>query len=370
VKILFQTVCLLSSFLSAHAQVNVTLYYTKAWELTKKDSARYVRTATYDTLDFNFNGPVEDRFVDGQLQMEGNYSFGLKEGVFTFYYENGKVESTGRFESNSRSGLWKYFYNNGKPRQELEFTPVFGDEPTILFLNDSMGNRLLTDGTGKWIEVVHLARGVEMSITGEYKNNEKTGKWEARSAPGKNFLVENFKNGRFINGYAKVNGQLTDIFEPQSYSNLLPEKFAITEGFHARPKIDFNTYPTLKYLLRGQDPVVNYIWDEGDPVYTKPDVPAKPSGSFDEMYQSLVKIMTYPEEAMVQGIHGRVYVEFLVDRGGNLRRFKVIKGVGGGCDEEAIRVLEVYANKNQWTPALNRGKPVKQLMLLALDFEL
>jgi antitoxin component YwqK of YwqJK toxin-antitoxin module len=38
--------------------------------------------------------------------MKGNYVKGLKEGEFTFYYNNGAVESTGRFESNSRSGVW------------------------------------------------------------------------------------------------------------------------------------------------------------------------------------------------------------------------------------------------------------------------
>jgi TonB family protein len=370
VKIILLTLFLSLSFLCAHSQVKVTLYYTKTWELTKKDSAKYIRTATYDTLEYNFNGPVEDRYLDGQLQMAGNYSFGLKEGLFTFYYENGKVESTGRFESNSRSGIWKYFYNTGQPRQELEFTPVFGNEPTILFLNDPMGNRILTNGTGKWIEVVHLARGVDMSITGAYKNNEKTGKWEVRSTPGKNLLVENFRNGRFVNGFARQNGEMMETYEPQNYTNQLPEKFAITEAFQARPKVDFITYPYLKYILRGQEPAVNYIWDEGDPVFTKPDVPAKPPGGFNEMYQALGKAMQYPEEAQVQGIQGRVYVEFLVDRGGNLRRFKVVKGIGGGCDEEALRVLQGYAGKNRWSPPLNDGKPVKQLLLLALVFEL
>jgi len=354
----------------AHAQAKVTLYYTKGWELTKKDSAKYIRTATYDTVAYNFNGRVEDRFVNGELQMEGNYVFGLKEGEFTFFYENGVMESTGRFESNSRSGLWKYFYRNGIPRQELEFTPVFGDEPTILFLNDSTGKRILTNGTGRWMEVVHLVRGTRLAITGEYKDNEKNGKWEVRSTPGKNVVTEYFNKGRFVNGFAKINGEGMEIFEPQNYSNLPPEKFAITEGFRARPKVDFNMYPRLKYLLRGGEPVVNYIWDEGDPVFTKPDVSAKPHDSFDDMYRALGKIMEYPEEAQVQGIQGKVYVEFLVDRGGNLRRFKVVKGIGGGCDEEAIRILEAYADKNQWSPAMNLGKPVKQLLLLALVFEL
>ncbi|HEX8059449.1 MAG TPA: energy transducer TonB [Cyclobacteriaceae bacterium] len=356
--------------LCAHAQAKVTLYYTKDWQLTKKDSAKYIRTATYDTIDYNFNGPVEDRYANGELQMEGNYVYGRKEGQFTSFYPNGVMESNGRFESNSRSGSWKYFYRNGTPRQELEFTPVLGDEPKILFLNDSTGKRILTDGNGRWVEVVQLVGGTKVSITGQYKNNEKNGKWEMRSTPGKNIVVEYFTDGQFTNGYAKLRGENIELFEAQNYSNQLPEKFGITEGFVARAKVDFNTYPKLKYMLRAGEPVVNYIWDEGDPVFTKPDVSAKPPGSFDEMYTALGKIMQYPFEAEVQRIQGKVYVEFIVDRGGNLRRFKVVKGVGGGCDEEAIRVLEAYADKTQWSPAMNRDRPVKQLMMLALIFEL
>jgi TonB family protein len=302
--------------------------------------------------------------------MKGTYVKGSKEGEFTLYYNNGTIESTGRFESNSRSGVWKYFYSNGKPRQELEFTPVFGDEPTILFLNDPDGKRLLTNGTGDWFEVIDLPHGSSVTITGEYKDNEKHGKWEVKYHPGKNVIVEHFNKGRFINGYAKKDGIGFEIFEPQTYSHLLPDKFAMTEGFHARPMADFNMYPHLKYLLRGQEPVVNYIWDEGDPVYTKPDVSAKPPDSIDEMYRALVKLVEYPQEAQVLGVQGRVYVEFLVDRGGNLRRFKVVKGIGGGCDEEAVRVLEVYADKHRWTPAVNHGRVVKQLLLLSLAFEL
>ena len=354
----------------AYSQVKVTLYYTKGWQLTKKDSARYIRTATYDTLNFVFDGPVEDRFVSGDPQMKGNYVNGSKEGLFTFYHENGHVESTGLFESNSRSGVWKYFYRNAQPRAHLEFTPVFGNEPNILFLNDSTGKQILHNGTGNWFEVIPLATGGKLTVHGQYKDNQKNGKWTMRETPGKTLVVESFNKGHFVSGYVKVDNQGMDIFEPQEYTHLLPDKFRITEGFSAQKGIDFNTYPQLKYMLRGNDPVVNHIWDEGDPVFTKPEVSAKPQDSLDEMYKILDKLMVYPEEARILGIHGSVYVEFIVDRGGNLRRFKVVKGIGGGCDEEAIQVLEEYAVKHQWIPATVHGQNVKQLFLLGLVFQL
>ncbi|MEJ0031188.1 MAG: energy transducer TonB [Bacteroidota bacterium] len=88
------------------------------------------------------------------------------------------------------------------------------------------------------------------------------------------------------------------------------------------------------------------------------------------MYVTLDKMMQYPEEAKVMGIQGKVYVEFIVDRGGYLRRFKVVKGIGGGCDEEAIRILLEYADKHPWAPATIGGQKVKQLLLLSLFFQL
>ncbi|MEI9919196.1 MAG: energy transducer TonB [Bacteroidota bacterium] len=355
---------------SANAQVKVTLYYNRGWELTTKDSARYIRTTTYDTLNYYFNGPVEDRFLSGDLQMKGEYVDGLKEGQFTFYYENGHVESTGRFESNARSGVWKYFYRNAKPKAQLEFTPVFGNEPAIKFMNDSTGRQILQDGNGNWFEVVDLPNGGTRTIHGQYKDNEKAGKWTMREMPGKTIIVENFNKGRFLNGYVKVENQSMEIFDPQDYTHLLPEKFLITEEFAARKGVDFNVYPRLKYMFRNGDPVVNYIWDEGDPVFTNPEVFAKPPEGLEQMYRLLDKEMVYPEQGRIMGIQGKVYVEFLADRGGNLRRFKVVRGIGGGCDEEAVRVLQEYADKHQWSPATIQGKRVKQLFLLSLQFQL
>ncbi|MEJ0031189.1 MAG: hypothetical protein WDO15_12785 [Bacteroidota bacterium] len=266
----------------SHAQVKVTLYYSKAWQLTKKDSAWYVRTAAYDTNNYYFDGPVEDRYargyLSGELQMKGNYVAGIKEGEFSFYHENGHLESVGKFESNARSGLWKYFYRNNKPRAQLEYTPVFGDEPNILFLNDSTGKQILHNGTGNWFEIVPLISGGQLTIHGQYKDNQKTGKWTLREPKSKTVIVENFNKGRFLNGYVKVGNQGTDIFEPQEYSHPVPDKLKYTEEFHAAKGADFNTYPQLKFMLRNEEPVVNYIWDEGDPVFTKPEVSATPPG--------------------------------------------------------------------------------------------
>jgi protein TonB len=182
--------------------------------------------------------------------------------------------------------------------------------------------------------------------------------------------VEHFKNGQFLNGFLRGNGEYVELFEPQNYTHPLPAKFQVTETFRARSGIDFKTYPQLKVMLHGDDPIVNYIWDLGEPAYLKPERSADPPGGYEGLTNALSKIMQYPEEAQVMGIAGKVYVELIVDKDGSLKRFKIVKGIGGGCDEEVLRVMSEYAAQYHWNPAIIHGQPVKQLILLSLLFQM
>lgn len=81
---------------------------------------------------------------------------------------------------------------------------------------------------------------------------------------------------------------------------------------------------------------------------------------------SVMKHINYPEIAQKAGIEGRVYVQFIIDEQGNVNNPVVLKGIGGGCDEEAIRAVK----KAQFTPGLQRGKPVKVKYSMPILFRL
>ena len=66
-------------------------------------------------------------------------------------------------------------------------------------------------------------------------------------------------------------------------------------------------------------------------------------------------------------IEGKVFVQFVVEKDGSLSDVHVIKGIGAGCDEEAIRVVQ---NAPKWKPAKQRGRPVRQRLVLPLTFKL
>ncbi len=80
----------------------------------------------------------------------------------------------------------------------------------------------------------------------------------------------------------------------------------------------------------------------------------------------LAASINYPQQAKEKGIKGSVYVSFTVDKKGKVTDVKVLRGIGGGCDEEALRVIKLTSGK--WKPGMQNGKPVKVAMNLPVMF--
>ena len=96
------------------------------------------------------------------------------------------------------------------------------------------------------------------------------------------------------------------------------------------------------------------------------DQPA-PIGGMKAFYAYVGKQMKYPAQARRMGIEGKVYVTFVVGKDGSLTDVKVLKGIGAGCDEEAVRVL---SKAPKWKPGKQRGRPVRVRMQLPIIFKL
>jgi TonB family protein len=80
-----------------------------------------------------------------------------------------------------------------------------------------------------------------------------------------------------------------------------------------------------------------------------------------------MKTIKYPEEAKKAGIEGKVYVQFIVDKNGKINQVQALKGIGGGCDEEAVMVV---ANGPDLEPGLVEGKAVNTRLILPVTFKL
>ena len=87
-----------------------------------------------------------------------------------------------------------------------------------------------------------------------------------------------------------------------------------------------------------------------------------------EYYAILVRNLRYPADANRNGIQGKVYISFDINEKGEMVNEQVIKGIGGGCDEEALRVFKLIPDT--WIPAKVDGNPVKTSMVLPVTFKL
>jgi protein TonB len=76
--------------------------------------------------------------------------------------------------------------------------------------------------------------------------------------------------------------------------------------------------------------------------------------------------INYPEMAVKANIQGRVYLQFIVNENGDVENPVVLRGIGGGCDEEAIRVIR----ETKFSPGLQRGRPVRVRYALPIIFML
>jgi len=94
------------------------------------------------------------------------------------------------------------------------------------------------------------------------------------------------------------------------------------------------------------------------------DAPEYPGG-LDSLMKYLRENITYPKDALEANIQGTVYVTFIVEANGSVSSVKVLRGIGGGCDEEAVRVVKGMPD---WKPGTQRGKPVRLQFTLPVRF--
>ncbi len=105
---------------------------------------------------------------------------------------------------------------------------------------------------------------------------------------------------------------------------------------------------------------------EGELFTVVEDLPQFKGGT-DAFYSYVLNEIRYPKAAREQGIEGQVVVQFIVERDGTLSNVETVQGIGGGCDEEAMRVI---AGIPKFKPGSQRGKPVRVRMQMPVTFKL
>lgn len=286
------------------------IFYSDSLHQNATADNYYIKTIVKD---YSLDKP-EYKYIEyyksGSLKSEKTLSG--KDGGFPIgeeinYYENGNKKSTSFYENKKQSGKFSTWYENGQLKEEGKYNPDKFDTKEHYLVEtiwDEKGAKMVENGNGQYVSNTKT-----LQEKGEYKNGMKDGIWTIIST-GKtcNSYVDEYKDGEFIYGYS----------------------------------IDKNG-----------------IKKEYTAIERRP----MPKKGLKDFYQYIGSHFNYTKESMKNKISGRLLLSFVIDKDGKIIDPKIIKGLGFGLDEEAIRVVTSYEN---WNPGEQRGITVRCLYNLPL----
>ena len=103
---------------------------------------------------------------------------------------------------------------------------------------------------------------------------------------------------------------------------------------------------------------LQYSSDEIQPTYP---------GGMKALFTFFSENLKYPSEAKQSGIEGKVFLRFEISKTGAVQNIETIRGIGYGCDEEAVRIMK---NSIDWNPGTVDGTPVRTSMVLPITFKI
>jgi len=107
--------------------------------------------------------------------------------------------------------------------------------------------------------------------------------------------------------------------------------------------------------------------DEEEVFFVVEDMPTFQRKSSNAFRVYIHKNLKYPLIAKQNGVSGRVFVQFDIDRQGNVTNVAVVRGVDPSLDKEAVRVV---MSSPKWSPGKQRGRPVKVRFTFPIAFQL
>ena len=116
----------------------------------------------------------------------------------------------------------------------------------------------------------------------------------------------------------------------------------------------------------GIDATIDPPTADGAPMLYVEQMPVFPGGT-EAMYKYISNKIKYPNYASENGISGQVVIQFVVSRYGDIQNARIVRSLGGGFDEEALRVINQMP---KWKPGVHNGRPVPVMFTLPIKFTL
>jgi len=109
------------------------------------------------------------------------------------------------------------------------------------------------------------------------------------------------------------------------------------------------------------------VTEDENTIFNAVEQEPTPAGGIGKFYEYLAKNIRYPAVAKENNIQGKVFLTFVVEKDGAITDVKVLRGLGSGCDEEAMRVLRAAP---KWKPGIQNGRPVRVQYQVPISFAL
>ena len=146
------------------------------------------------------------------------------------------------------------------------------------------------------------------------------------------------------------------------------EDIYLLEGDVSAPEpdsVEVEEWDTEGFVEPNFDEVVE---DEDRPgVYMIVEQMPEFPGGDKSLFQFIADNTKYPADAKEKGIKGRVFVNFIVEPDGSVSDIRVLRGIGGGCDEEAVRIVE---SMPKFKPGMQNGEAVRVSYTVPVNFKL
>ncbi|MBK6964855.1 MAG: TonB family protein [Bacteroidales bacterium] len=160
--------------------------------------------------------------------------------------------------------------------------------------------------------------------------------------------------------------------EPVKVEMILPVSFSLTDNkagtiedgkysFHRIPEEEIVDKPVMQNDPAKKKPSTT------NEVFTVVENPPQFPGGEDARVAYMQKAITYPEQAKRDKIEGTVYVTFVIEKDGQVSNSKVLRGIGGGCDEVALKAIQQMP---PWIPGKQRGEAVRVQFNMPVSFKL
>ena len=286
---------------SALAQAQDKVFYLDSLYREASESNYQIKRVIKD-FDMDKNEyKVFEYNQDEKILLEGTYADKItlkKIGAFTNYYTNGKTKAITNYSEFKPFGKHIEWYENGNVKLEAEYTNAPSDSGKNYKINqfwDENNVQKVIAGNGSFYE-----KNKKTVTEGLLKNGYKEGEWKQYNSDFHQIL-EIYSEGKFISG--------------------------------TNTDRDGN--------------VVNYVELERRP---------EPVDGMAHFYKYIANNFNFTREAIKNNITGKIFVQFVVDKEGKITEAKILKGLGYGLDEEAIRVVSSYKN---WIPGMQKGRKVR-----------